>query len=521
MRPQAGFLRSSPRSLLTFLTAALVLATAVPAAAQWSTQSPLPTYLDVRGVGAPTANRVFVATADNSFDDGGALWESTDGGATWTQLPIPISLGAPLNGLIFQDALTGWTFGNDQYVTTDGGDTWSQLPLLGSIYYMDFPTAGFGWAYGGGAFTYTTLDGGANWTQTPNGERWFDFADSLNGLAVADTGLFRSTDGGVTFGQVFTGFGHAVEYLSPSVAVGIVDTVFVRSTDGGATWTPGVLTEGRSDLFVVSPSIALASGRSGPFGAYDDRVFRTTDAGLTWTDLGEVLPDGVWGFGSPAPSVVIGAALNGDMYRSTDDGLSWTQTYASPGPFPGFLSSARPAFADASTGYFGYGAGFVIRTTDGGASWAQVSSGTGNSLNAMARFPNGDLIAVGDNGTLLTSSGGGTPWTWQPAFTSNDLTAIEVLNATDVVAGDEAGFLHRSSDAGATWVTGASSSSVDGEEVDFTTLLDGWMIGFSSTGDALYRTTDGGDTWTGVPDFAGAYKAVDFEGTNGWAANVG
>ncbi len=42
--------------------------------AQWDTQSPIPTFLDVRGVGAPTAERVFIATEDNSFDNGGALF---------------------------------------------------------------------------------------------------------------------------------------------------------------------------------------------------------------------------------------------------------------------------------------------------------------------------------------------------------------------------------------------------------------------------------------------------------------
>ena len=43
--------------------------------AQWTTQSPVPTHLDVRGVGAPTTDRVFIATDDNSFDEGGALFE--------------------------------------------------------------------------------------------------------------------------------------------------------------------------------------------------------------------------------------------------------------------------------------------------------------------------------------------------------------------------------------------------------------------------------------------------------------
>ena len=69
--------------------------------AQWNTQSPVPTHLDVRGVGAPTAQRVFIATEDNSFDDGGALFESNDGGLHGFRLNIPLSLFDGFNGLIF------------------------------------------------------------------------------------------------------------------------------------------------------------------------------------------------------------------------------------------------------------------------------------------------------------------------------------------------------------------------------------------------------------------------------------
>ncbi len=54
------------------------------------TKSRSHTHLDVRGVGAPTAQRVFIATEDNSFDNGGCIFESNDGGSTWVQLNIPL-----------------------------------------------------------------------------------------------------------------------------------------------------------------------------------------------------------------------------------------------------------------------------------------------------------------------------------------------------------------------------------------------------------------------------------------------
>ena len=84
------------RKLQLLIPFVLILFTST-ATAQWNTQSPLPTHLDIRGIAAPTTERVFIATDDNSFDDGGALFESTDGGITWVQRNIPSSLGNPLN----------------------------------------------------------------------------------------------------------------------------------------------------------------------------------------------------------------------------------------------------------------------------------------------------------------------------------------------------------------------------------------------------------------------------------------
>ncbi len=48
----------------------LVAISALPAAAHWSSESALPTQLSIRGVAAPAAGRGFLATDDDSFDDG-------------------------------------------------------------------------------------------------------------------------------------------------------------------------------------------------------------------------------------------------------------------------------------------------------------------------------------------------------------------------------------------------------------------------------------------------------------------
>jgi photosystem II stability/assembly factor-like uncharacterized protein len=489
--------------------------------AQWSTQSPVPTYLDVRGIGAPTAQRVFIATDDDSFDEGGSLFESNDGGSNWVQRDVPVSLGSPFYGLFFQDSLNGWAYGNENYRTTDGGTTWTLLPLLGSTYFMQFYTATFGLATGNFG-QYVSHDGGNSWVESPNGMGDFDFVNDLTGLGISASAIFRTTDGGNSFASVYTGEAKAAGFLSGTIAVGIVGSTFIRSTDGGANWTPGVNAENRTRLLAVSDNVVLAWGRTGNYPDYDDRVLRSVNGGQTWTDLGEVIPEGVHAFTVVDPQTVVASDFNGNMFHSSDAGLNWSQSFVSPGQQPGYLSSAVPVFANSQTGYFGYGAGFIIKTTDGGATWFQISSGTGASLNDIARFSSGNLVAVGDNGSVLTSDGS-SPWILQEALSQYPLNAVHVIGGNNVVVADQGGQVYKSTDGGLNWSPsgGTPAHLSSATDVHFTSLLDGWVIGQSFSTGALYRTSDGGDTWTPVPDFLGFYVSVDVVGSKIWAANVG
>ncbi len=505
------------RLIYAAVTLAAVLAP--PAAAQWTSQSPSPTSLDIRGVGAPTAQHVFVATEDDSFDDSGALFESQDGGATWVQRDVPADGFSPFNGLFFLDAQRGWAFGNENVRTVDGGATWQALPFLGSTYHMEFFTPAFGVASTNGGLS-VSRDGGVSWDESPSGLYDFDFADATVGLGVSPQGLYRTTDGGATFGLVRAGAASAVVFLSPTVAVAVVSGLFVRSTDAGLTWAAAGPAGGRTRRERISARVVLAWNDTFTFPNTDGRLSRSTDGGLTWTDLGAVFPDGVEAITVASAQTIVALDGQGDVFHSADAGATWAQTFASPGPRPGFLSSAVPVFADALTGYVAYGSGFVARTTDGGATWRQVSSGSGASLHDVARFADGTLIAVGDDGTLLVKAGDG-PWALRPFATARALKAVDVVGPQAAVVVDEDGRVYRTADRGASWTAGAAAPpGLDAADVRFTTPLDGWVVGSGFTESALYHTTDGGDTWLPVDGVAGGWVAVDFEGPSGVAANV-
>ncbi|MFZ0388978.1 MAG: YCF48-related protein [Calditrichia bacterium] len=488
------------------------------AQAQWVTQSPLPTQLEIRGIAAPASQHVFLATNDDPFDNSGALFESLDGGINWVQRDIPANLNDALNGIFFLNSTLGWTFGNHNYRTTDGGTTWDELPFLGSTYFMEFYTPDFGLATGNFG-RYISRDGGLNWEPSPADIFAFHFQNNQTGLGASDSGLYRTSDSGANFTLVQAGPALAVTFLSDTVAVGIIDSSFVRSADGGVTWTPAGAADGRSNLIRLSDEVVLAWGRSGSFSNFDDRIFRSDDAGRTWTDVGAISPDRLHSFAVPNAQTVVAGDFSGNMYQSGDAGQTWAQAFASPGPQPGFLNSASPVFTDSLTGYFGYGGGFIIKSTNGGASWTQISSGTAQDIKDMDRFPNGDLIAVGSSGNVLTSDGNG-PWIFNGAISTFSLVAVQVINQTDVVAVDEKGRMYSSGDGGISWQAApAATPNFDAEDLYFTDLQTGWVAGGGAANNAVFHTTDGGATW--VPDSLtnGWYMAVDFENSSGWVAN--
>ena len=504
---------------------ALALLLASPALAQWSLQSPTPTWLDVRGVAAPAPGHVFLATDDDPFDDGGALWESLDGGTTWSQRDLPGTLGTLLNGLFFYDGQLGWAFGNRQYRTTDGGTTWDLVGLPGTVYDMTFYTPAFGSAVvGGNQPPLVSRDSATTWMPSPDTLVTYAFADAQLGLGataqrVADNGIYRTTDAGETFALVRPGAASAVAFLSPAVALGIVDDAFVRSTDAGVTWTPGAPALGRTRFEVVTEQVVLAWRRS-PSGA-DGQLLRSADGGQTWTDLGPVFPEGTAALTVVTPEVVVGLDRNGDLYRSADAGATWTRVYASPGPQPSFFSSVRPVFESPTTGYVAYDRGFVVKTTDGGATWTQVSSGYGASLFDVARLDDGSLMAVGERGTVLVQAAGATTWQLRPRPTNRDLVALDVIgpNAVGAVAPD--GRVYIGTADGRAWTAApATPPDLQATALVFTSPLDGWLTGLGFGASALWRTTDGGATWAPATETRGSFVALDFEGTNGWVAGA-
>lgn len=167
----------------------------------------------------------------------------------------------------------------------------------------------------------------------------------------------------------------------------------------------------------------------------------------------------------PSPSVcyAVGGYTNDPVaYKTTDGGATWSAVTI---PASGEVHAIQ--FLDASTGYIGGysetdGAGFLLRTTNGGTTWTDVSLGWPANLpvRAVHFLAANDGYAAGgivqDSTKILFTSDGGSTWTYH-----------DWLSATHQI-----------------------------ERIYFWSVSNGYASVNHNTGTAaVYHTTDGGNTW--------------------------
>jgi photosystem II stability/assembly factor-like uncharacterized protein len=312
----------------------------------------------------------------------GGVWKTTDGGATWLPLTDQTAISsvgaiavAPSNHSVIyvgsgEAAPRGdMTYGDGVYKSVDGGKTWSNIGLrdsrqIGALIVdpdnADIVlVAAFGHAFGPNKErgVFRTTDGGKSWTkvlyrdeQTGAIDVSFDPHDSKIVYAALwqarrqpwnfssggpGSGLYRSTDGGVSWSQL-SGNGLPAGILGRiHVSVSGADSTRIyamieaaegglfRSDDSGAHWRR-VNDDGRLSQRAWYFSTILADPRHvDTLYAENTGLFRSTDGGKTF----ELLParhgdhHGLW-IDPTNPERIIEAS-DGGASISFDGGKTW------------------------------------------------------------------------------------------------------------------------------------------------------------------------------------------------------
>ncbi len=108
-------------------------------------------------------------------------------------------------------------------------------------------------------------------------------------------------------------------------------------------------------------------------------------------------------------------------------------------------------------------------------------------------------IAVGQDGTIMTSSNSGLTWAKRPSGTHYNLygAACPTSKACIVVGALGAGIILTSANGGATWTTRWTASSTSVNAVTCTSNRDCIAVGYPGL---ILTTADGGATWTNRPN---------------------
>ena len=272
--------------------------------------------------------------------------------------------------------------------TTDGGKTWTRGNVATSEDVSDvaFPTALVGYALDSSGGLFRTNDGGATWKTLDTGTtaRPFELAAPTTSTVIlaGPTGLRRSTDSGNTFsavkGDVAKAKLDAIDRAGSALfASGSRD--LLRSTDRGKTWKalhkptvngkPARLTR-----------VDFLDAKNGYFLAQGGALWRTANAGKSWTSLPGTGTEQAYGiaFSSKTRGYLVinrfGDVSNrsGFLLKTTDSGATWHPQFVVSTPILG----AGIATSGAADYLLGGQSSFLFTTTGGEAGTASTLSVT-------------------------------------------------------------------------------------------------------------------------------------------------
>jgi hypothetical protein len=248
---------------------------------------------------------------------------------------------------------------------------------------------------------------------------------------VAQQGLWGSTNGGASWSRLGTGSGSAtitnrtsdITYDPAHPATfwesGIYNGVGVyRTTDDGTTLLAmGTVTHNDS----ISVDFTDPNRQTLLAGTHEQsgHLFRSTNGGATWTDIGPMLPAGT-GFATQALVIdsqthLVGAYTYSNtgaglgIFRTTNGGQAWTQVFTSP-------VQGHPLVMPGGTIYWSVGNnGGLVQSSDKGLSWQMTVGKNVLVTGSPVALPDGRIAALGSQAVMVSADCGAT---WHAATTA-------------------------------------------------------------------------------------------------------
>ena len=311
----------------------------------------------------------------------GHILYSDDGGQSWTQADVPVSL--TITSVAFAGQNSAWATAHDGYLlsSSDNGATW-QVKLTGS----DVARLSVDALEEKIEAQEAAVD-----EATPETREDLEWAldDSLFALEEA----MEAVDEGMTSPMLRVWFANARD----GYALGAYG-VFLRTRDGGENW---VMDGNRLDnpdkyhLYDIAQSSTgtlLIAGEAGT-------LLRSLDDGQTWERIESIYPGSFFGAVAASDDSLLIFGLRGNVFRSVDDGASWSPV--DTGDQRTLLGGVTQ---DDGTIVLVGSAGAVLSSDNNGSGFRTMPT-TGNRVySGVAGDADGGLLLVGFGG--ISSIGG-------------------------------------------------------------------------------------------------------------------
>lgn len=310
---------------------------------------------------------------------------------------------------------------------------------------------------------------GGVWRTTDGGQHWAALSDNEASLAIGALALDPANPA-----VLYAGTGEGNFSGDSYYGAGVLKTTNANAAT--PTWTTlgsGTFTGSRFSRIAIFP------GASGPLlAATGLGVYRSTNAGTTWTVAGSGLPSS----GSPATDVAIDRTTSGTAYAGIwNDGIYKTTNANAATPSWTKLTGGLPAGSAISRIALGispsspstlyalisgpgntYTISYFFVTTNGGTTWTSIPLPGGNlggqgfyNLNVAVDPNTPDIVYLSATSLWKATRNSGTgAWTIVDiggAFhPDNHAFAFDPTNHLVIYAGSDGGF-YKSSNGGTTW----------------------------------------------------------------------
>ncbi|MHB8573945.1 MAG: WD40/YVTN/BNR-like repeat-containing protein [Dehalococcoidia bacterium] len=289
---------------------------------------------------------------------------------------------------------------------------------------------------------------------------WVAGAGALLVVAAATVGVIASRGGHATSSGIAVL--HTPDYHSLAFSPTDPSVVFfghhngvMRSDDGGRSFHPLV---SRTNFDAMNMAVNPANAQQVYLAGHG--VFQmSTDGGASWQALNTNLPGtDIHGFAMnpDAPTHLTAFVVGFGLFASSDAGHTWQRLGAR---VPGDVMSVSSAGGSPETLYAASMAGGILRSTNGGQSFAPVAPTLGRTVYTLAVDPAAHTtVYAGADGGLFKSTDSGATWTKLP-YPGDNAAVVGVSRALPglILAIDlkgQDGVVERSDDGGMTWNTG-------------------------------------------------------------------